>query len=247
MSARTTVVTAFYRLEKSKHTYGEYLEWIRNFFGYTTSPVICFCENAAVLRAFQVHPDVTFVELPLVGSYKLTTPEWVNKWTDQHAMDPENRIHSPYLYMLWALKQEFVEKAIEMNKYGSSHYVWCDIGCFRTPENFPHGCRFAERTPEIVQPGKMVILSIYNGMYIGGGVLAGDIEAWSIFSKSFAETLQMFHDSARFYGKDQDVYRCMIQSNPSKFIIVEARLWGNRNRSGNADCLWFYLTRLLSS
>jgi len=246
MSSTTTVVTAFYRFEKSKHTYGEYLEWIRNFFRYTTSPVVCYCENAAVLRAFQVHPNVTFVELPFIGSYTLTSPEWVERWSKQHDVDPEKHIHCPELYMVWALKQEFVSRAIQANHYGSTHYVWCDIGCFRSPENFPSGCRFAERTPDIVQPRKTLILSIDNGTYIGGGILSGDIESWKTFSKDFMETLELFHNTGRFYGKDQDLYRYMIQSKHSNFTLAESQIWGNGYCSGKTDCKWFYMTRLLS-
>jgi hypothetical protein len=242
----TTVVTAFYRFEKSKHTYGEYLDWIRNFFSFTTSPVVCYCENAAVLRAFQVHPNVTFVELPFIGSYTLTSPEWVERWSKQHEIDPEKDIHCPELYMIWALKQEFVARAIEANHYGSTHYVWCDIGCFRSPQNFPDGCRFAERTPEIVQPGKTLILSIDDGRHYGGGVLAGDIDSWNTFTRNFMETLEIFHKSGRFYGKDQDLYRYMIESCPLNFTIVEAKLWGDNNTAGKTSCVWFYMTRLLS-
>lgn len=247
MCSETTVITAFYRFEKSKHTYGEYLDWICNFFRFTTSPVVCYCENASVLRQFQVHPHVTFVELPFIGSYALTSPEWVERWSKQHEMDSEKDIHSPELYMVWALKQEFVARAIVANHYGSTHYVWCDIGCFRSPQNFPDGCKFAERTPGIVQPGKTSILSIDHGTQYGGGVLAGDIDSWKTFSENFMETLEIFHKSGRFYGKDQDLYRYMIESNRSNFTVEEAKLWGDNNLAGKTSCVWFYMTRLLST
>ena len=242
----TTVVTAFYRFEKSKHTYGEYLEWIENFFRFTTSPVVCFCEKENVLKKFQVHPNVTFVELPFIGSYALTSPEWVERWKKQHDIDHEKNIHCPELYMVWALKQEFVSRAIEANHYGSTHYVWCDIGCFRSPQNFPSGCRFAEKTPEVVQPGKIVLLSISTRACIGGGVIAGDIESWKLFSKSFADALEIFHRDGKFYGKDQDLYRYMIESHPSNFTIVDAKLWGDNSTQGKTSCVWFYMTHLLS-
>ena len=244
----TTVVTAFYRLEKSKHSDAEYFGWIKNFFRFTTSPVVCFCDNASILREFQVHPHVTFIELPLIGSYKLTSPEWVTKWTDQYVMDPEINIHSPYLYMVWALKQEFVEKAIEMKKYDSSYYVWCDIGCFRSPENFPQGCRFAERTPEFVTPGKLSVLRITypnNLEFIGAGVLAGDTTAWKNFSSQYCDTLKLFESRNCFYGKEQDVYKFMVYKTPENFTVVTTCDWGV-SRNGKIDSKWFYMTRLLS-
>jgi hypothetical protein len=152
--------------------------------------------------------------------------------------------------MIWALKQEFVAKAIQANHYGSTHYVWCDIGCFRIPEDFPKGCLFAEKTPIVTNPGKTLILTINDQYYkdcVGGGVLAGDIESWSKFSRDFMSTLEMFDSEGKFFGKDQDIYRRMIQLNPQNFTLIESQVWGSRQRNLKTDCVWFYLTYVLST
>lgn len=242
-----TVVTAFYKFGKSKHTYGEYLSWIQNFFVSTTSPIVCFCEDSKVISRFKsLHTQVTFVEQPLVGSFDLTTPEWMDKWETQLQKDPEVGIHSPELYIVWALKQEFVQKAIQRNLYSSTHFVWCDIGCFRSPENLERPLHFAEATPSVTIPDKITILNIRD-KYFGGGVLAGDIAAWSLFTERYLQALNDFEEKGLFYGKDQDVYVHMWKKNPEMFDVVKAEVWGKKKyNSGKIDTQWFYLTKYLS-
>jgi len=242
-----TVVTAFYKFEKSKHTYGEYLSWIQNFFVSTTSPIVCFCEDSKVISRFKAqHTQVTFIEKPLIGSFELTTPAWMEMWTKQLEKDPEAILHSPELYVIWALKQEFVKKAIERNLYGSTHFVWCDIGCFRSPENLETPLRFAEATPSVTIPDKITILNIMD-RFIGGGVLAGDTAAWSLFTQKYLQALKDFEEKGLFYGKDQDVYVHMWQKNPEMFDVVKAKVWGKKKyNSGKVDTQWFYLTKYLS-
>jgi hypothetical protein len=182
----------------------------------------------------------------MVGSFDLTTPEWMEKWRKQQEIDPEATIHSPELYIVWALKQEFVQKAIQRNLYGSTHFVWCDIGCFRSPENLETPLRFAEATPTVTVPDKITILNILD-RYIGGTILAGDTAAWSLFTEKYLQALKDFEEKELFYGKDQDVYVHMFQKNPEMFDVVKAKVWGKKKyNSGKVDTQWFYLTKYLS-
>jgi len=245
--SNTTVVTAFYKFGKSKHTLGEYLSWIKNFFESATSPIVCFCENTRLLTPLQAkHTVVTYIETPMTGSFDLTTPEWVEKWRKQLDIDPEAVIHSPELYIVWALKQEFVQKAIQRNLYSSTHFVWCDIGCFRSPENLERPLHFAEATPRVTVPDKITILNIMD-RFIGGTILAGDIAAWSLFTERYLQALNDFEEKGLFYGKDQDVYVHMWKKNPEMFDVVKAEVWGKKKyNSGKIDTRWFYLTKYLS-
>jgi hypothetical protein len=251
MTSETTVVTAFYKFGKSKHSDQEYAEWIDNFFMCTTSPVVCFCESAGLFQKY-AGPNRTFVEIPF-ESYDLTTPEWIAKWKQQMDQDPEKDIHSWELYAVWALKQEFVHKAINLNAYNSQYFVWCDIGCFRKPSNFPKPPRFAEDTRSKVSPGHILILKIKEidmSIHIGGGVLAGDIQAWAGFRTSYLDTLNTFVAHGIFCGKDQTLYRYMIQRNLVPFQVIETSGdWGtlNPHKDKKFSSRWFYLTFYLSS
>lgn len=244
----TTVVTAFYQFDKSKHSIGEYTQWIDNFFKCVTSPVVCFCDNVHYLQRYKTD-RVTFIARPF-DSFELTSPDWVARWQREWNRDPERDIHSWQLYAVWALKQEFVNIAIQQNIYNSHHFVWCDIGCFREPSNFVNPPRFAETTPSHVPPGHMLILEIHetNGYtYIGGGVLAGDVNAWRGFRDSYLNTLNRFFERSIFYGKDQTIYKYMIDRNSIPFHIVTTDgEWGRGIKSRKFGSRWFYLTHLLS-
>lgn len=251
MGSLTTVVTAFYKFGKSKHSDEEYAGWIDNFFRCTTSPVVCFCESAVLFQKY-AGADRTFVELPF-NSYELTSPEWIETWKKQRNHDQEKNLHSWELYAVWALKQEFVHKAVQLNAYNSQYFVWCDIGCFREPSNFPTTPRFAHATLSKVSPGHILILKIHevdSTTHIGGGVLAGDIQAWSGFRGAYLNTLNMFKDRGVFCGKDQTLYRFMIERKLIPFQVVETGGdWGTLPRFKNPkfSSRWFYLTFYLSS
>jgi len=252
MNSHTTVVTAFYKFGKSKHSDQEYAGWIDNFFKCTTSPVVCFCDNAQYFqeRYGGGKNTRTFIERPF-NSFELTTPEWISKWKQQLNQDPEKDIHSWELYAVWALKQEFVNLAIERNPYSSQYFVWCDIGCFREPSNFPTTPRFAECTPSKVLPGHILILKIHecDTVHIGGGVLAGDIQGWAGFRNGYLNTLKTFIDRNIFCGKDQTLYLYMIQRNTVPFQVIETSTgWGVLNDYLNPkfSSRWFYFTYYLS-
>jgi hypothetical protein len=251
MSSHTTVVTAFYKFGKSKHSEQEYSRWIDNFFSCTTSPVVCFCESTTPFQKYAA-ANRTFVEIPF-HAYDLTTPEWIERWKNEWNRDPEKNIHSWELYAIWALKQEFVHRAINLNAYNSQYFVWCDIGCFREPSNFSKPPRFAEATPSRVSPNRILILKIHeidSTTHIGGGVLAGDIQAWLGFRTSYLHTLNTFFDRGIFCGKDQTLYRYMIERNLVPFQVIETSGdWGTipSYKNPKFSSRWFYLTFYLSS
>ena len=105
-----------------------------------------------------------------------------------------------------------------------STYVWCDIGCFRTvrPGNFSF-------TQNFIESGKITCLDM--SCTIGGGVLAGDKEAWQIFSKNYLDSLH-----ADIHGKDQEIYARIL--NPENAVIITPNsVYGDP---------WFYLTYIFA-
>jgi len=70
---------------------------------------------------------------------------------------------------------------------------------------------------------------VYNT--IGGGVLAGDKNAWNIFYKNFTNEL-----NANINGKDQVIYKRILNTNNAVFIEPK----------DNYGDIWFYLTYIFS-
>jgi len=221
----TIVVTAYYPVRTGKHTTSEYKQWISNFFKCVTCPVIVFCDQTFEQVSL---PNITYVVREF-SSFAITQEPWKSKWEKWHDVDHEKSIHSPELYQIWAAKQEFVQEAIKIQE--AKCYVWCDIGCFRNlrPGSFKNTLNF-------VKPGKITCLNVSNlpGIrenVIGGGVLAGDKDAWKMFTDKYLSELKQ-----NINGKDQIIYARIF--NHSNAVIINPTY-----QYGDA---WFFLTYIFS-
>lgn len=227
-----TVVTAFYPLSRSKHGVAKYMEWIENFCRIPCSLVVF--TDAATAPAIQAARGEapTHIIVKEFKHFKVTSPPMMRFWTRHHAKDPEARIHNPELYAVWAMKQECVNLAIAENPFGSTWFVWCDIGIQREPAKQPLYMNFPSKVGELCEPGRIAFLevgnipdSFYNSwraaakgpmhwpppaVTLGGGCIAGDAAAWEEFADAYTRMLTKFDDRGWFAGKDQIVYFAML-------------------------------------
>lgn len=217
-----TVVTAYYPIKKNKHGEAKYNEWMKLFFKNVTCQVICFCppeKQAAILAIAGSNVKLVIRDFK---SFSMMSDKQMNVWNEFYEKDPERDKHSPELYAVWAAKQEFVREAMKIQD--SDIYVWCDIGAFRTdrPGSF-------KNTYKYIVPNKIICLEISNT--IGGGILAGDKDAWYNFSERYLTELNI-----RPHGKDQIIFR-RILNEENAVIIKPSDKYGDP---------WFYLTYIFS-
>jgi hypothetical protein len=225
-STDVCVVTAYYPLHKNKHGHQKYKNWIKYFFEGVTCDIICFCPaeiHDELLELAGQNSRVKFVVREF-DSFDMMSASQMDVWRTFHLSDPEKDVHSPELYAVWAAKQEFVREAIKMNS--ADIYVWCDIGCFRESRM----CDF-KHTYKYVQPGKITGLSISN--MIGGGVLAGDKDAWELFARLYLDELK-----SNPHGKDQIIFKRVL--NDTNAVIITPSKDETRDP-------WFYLTYIFNS
>ena len=216
------VVTAYYPIPTGKHSRDDYKTWYTNFFICVTCPVICFCSSEMEEEFKSIASSNVSIIVRDFYSFNMMSKINMNRWKEWHQIDPEIHLHSPQLYAIWAAKQEFVIEAMKISDY--SIYTWCDIGCFRVMRNGSF-----KYTHKYIQPNKITCLDIFN--MIGGGVLAGDRNAWQIFSKNYLEEL-----NNNINGKDQIIYRRILNSS-NAFIIKPNNIYGDP---------WFFLTYIFS-
>ena len=216
------IVTAYYPVRTGKHSQNDYKEWYTNFFTCVTAPIICFCAKEMEDEFRSIMKENVTLVIRDFHSFQMMSKDQMAKWYEWYKSDPEILIHSPELYAVWAAKQEFVLEAMKLVKY--SIYIWCDIGCFRfrRPGGF-------QNTSNYILPGKITCLDIANT--IGGTVLAGDIDAWTNFSKKYLDEL-----AQNIHGKDQDIYKRILNSENAN-IIQPNQIYGDP---------WFYLTYIFS-
>jgi hypothetical protein len=222
------LVTAYYPLPEKKHSDAAYDTWIHIFFACVTCKVFVFCPQEIADKYTSIAGEnVTFLVRPF-ESFTMMSPEYMQIWKQFHEIDPERGHHNPNLYAIWAAKQEFVCEVIREHKFDT--YVWCDIGCFRTPR-----CGSFEYVEQYCVPHKITCLYLPQYDTIGGGVLVGDARAWLNFATNY---LKHLHDSP--HGKDQVIYRRFIHTDNANIIVPSFLSY-----IPNYDP-WFHLTYIFS-
>jgi hypothetical protein len=216
------IVTAYYPVKTGKHSRQDYMIWIANFFECVTCPVYFFCSSEMYNTLKNMSKsNVTFIQREF-DSFDMMKEPWKSRWENFHKIDYERNIHSPELYAIWAAKQEFLREAIKLQD--SNCYIWCDAGCFRTKRDGSF-----KNVINYIEPEKITCLHICNT--IGAGVLAGDKNAWNLFSNNYLEELEK-----NINGKEQVIYEKIL--NKDNAVIIEPT-----NEYGDP---WFYLTSLFS-
>jgi hypothetical protein len=134
----TTIVSAFYPFEKSKHSIQEYGRWIYNFVTNVNTPIILFTEEPFCTLVKQMRDEagltdkLRIIQKPF-DEVKFSSPEWITIWNKQLEIDSLAHLHGQELFRVWANKPFFVEEAILLNPFQSEIFVWCDAGCWRDP------------------------------------------------------------------------------------------------------------------
>lgn len=259
--SETTVVTAFYPLNKSKHDIGKYRAWIQNFCKIPCTMVIFTTETYA-LEIYQWRREFlnkTKVIVRPFDSFAMTCPPMMAFWEKQLIIDPEKHLHNPELYAIWALKQEFVRIAVSANTFQSKWFIWCDMGIQRYKALQDFYMTFPSEVETLCEEGRLAFLEVekipdsfvndWNEskpmMYpvpettLGGGCIVGDAAAWTEFGEAYKNMLQEFAMRGWFAGKDQVVYFAILMEKKAKpYRLFHAKRFGD-NAPGGIEWMSF--------
>ena len=225
----STVVSAYYDVKKSKHNPEIYRVWIRLFLESVSCYLVFFTESDLV----------PFIQDCRKGKEEKTRiivlprEEWTANtafqpgfWEKQHELDVEKNIHSPDLYKVWYEKKEFVKRAIALNPFGHSTFLWADAGLIRNPEirdlvakHFPVTQRiptdrmllfnwwpYSQRDDVYENfPSGVRIKSCYAKPRILAGLLAGSVSAWARWDTLYDDCMRRFVSAGVFAGKEQNL------------------------------------------
>lgn len=250
-----TVVSAYYEMP-SKYPKENYRKWVRLFLEGVDCWLIFFCEKDLVPfieDCRKAYPEKTTIVI-------LPRERWVANqdfpptfWQEQHAVDPEKGIHSPDLYKVWFEKKEFVKRAMELNPYNHTDFVWTDAGFCRSEgfaaliRQYPNADRiptnkflmlnvgeFTEKDNDIVNVNGVPIRGGGHGkMRIGGTLLAASRDSWLKYSEAYDSILNRYVEAKLFCGKDQSIMATLVLENTDLISLVEPKAIGPE--------LWFYL------
>lgn len=246
MEAKATIVTAYFKLEKSKASHAKYLGWMRNML-IIDNPMVIFCDESSVLlierlRELAGHAKKTRIIVTRFEDFYCY--RYIDVFKKHMDIDHERAIHSIELYLIWNEKSNFLRRAIEANPFFSKKFVWCDIGCFRRPNTefvkWPNPDRVTDNkiTLMIVEPftedemrTDLPLFQYKNR--ISASIFAGDKDTLIRWHQIYYGMLEHYIQIGRFIGKDQSIMNNVYLVNRDMCELV-------RYQPGRGD-IWFYL------
>lgn len=266
----TTFVTAYYDIPNKFKTSTVYMEWMQNFLGFVGNMNVVVFSTGNALEQIKtwIHSErIHCIDLPFEH---FTTFQFQQALEHQKNIDPEKDIHTVELYMIWNEKPFFVQKAIQLNLFDSTHYCWFDIGMIRDSRlctvmiSFPN----QQALDYLANLKKMVCIGIeldnlslfkdrdsksisrinrQGHLYhtIAGGFLFGEKEQYQSYILKYLELFKQYIDENIFVGKDQNLIANLIVNHPEQYIILDTRninVWMNPYQNDR----WFCMLNVLA-
>ena len=231
----------------------------------TDTPMYIFCDskNEDLIKKYRWTNDklkkLTTIKVLEIDDFYVS--KYKENFIKHHkALDPEQDIHNPELYMIWAEKSEFLKKASDDNPHNSEFFLWCDIGSFRNRKDkndipldkissYPNPDKIKEIPRDKIILTETGLLNLWRytnqGLTIhefthvkasvGGTIFGGYKEIINEWHKTYYETLELFIKNDRFAGKDQNIMANIAIVHP-KLVYLFRPMYGDR---------WFYFHWLL--
>jgi hypothetical protein len=152
----------------------------------------------------------------------------------QNSLDPEKKIHNPFLYAIWNLKCYLVKKVVVDNPFQSKFFIYTDAGAWRSwvipkwPDNefiqalnqkLEDRILFGQMNNSFDTNDYISYSSIIQGTFFAGSSKAMDIffyKFWRIHDELFKKN--------QFIGKDQTIMK-MIAFETSDQSVVRLKNW----------------------
>jgi hypothetical protein len=231
-----TIVTAYFNIPKSKANHATYMGWMKNMLAIQNRMII-FCDASSRelimgLRKGNPYPSIIAeTKFEEFHCYK-----YVDIFRAQHEIDHEKDMHSVELYLIWNEKSHFLKCAIEIEKmFKAPHndkFVWCDIGCFRTPNTrflkWPDASKIPDdqmlllEVDPLNQPNDTPVLPDLTRLnHIGGTIFAGSSNAILKWHDAYFAMLERLYAMGRFVGKDQTIMSSVYIDQPELCFCVK--------------------------
>ncbi len=256
-SSKVTVISVYFRLDKSKHSDDSYKKWLKNFFLSVSSPLVIFTDKNSIgdlleLRNLLQLPTTLYVTNSIwnvmnENAKKRNRNYTFNYQNKQYLLDREKHIHNPNLYALWNLKSFIVDKIAQDNLYKSSAFIYTDSGAWRNHilENWPDQNVVMNLTSflndkillgQLSHESNALSKSDFDFDLIQGTFFMGSQKALHHFKQGFWRIHDDRFDKGLFVGKDQ-VLMNIYAYNMSNSIKLD--IW-RRKCTSNFDEWFFY-------
>ena len=261
--SQTTVISTYFKINRSKHRDSYYQKWIKNFLLSVKSPLILFTDNQSISKQLLDLRKNFTTKLYIYPSHWAILREIEQKRNKnytlnykyvQNKLDPEQPFHTSDLYVLWNIKSYITNKIAQENPFNSSMFIYTDSGAWRNDllQDWPNEL-FIKNLSNLIK-NRILLSQISNSEnsvsfpyvdIIEGGFFMGSKIAISNFETYFLQIHDKRFDQGLFIGKDQTIMNIFaFKSNKSHLI---ARL-----KASNTNCIkqiniWFFYQYYLAS
>jgi hypothetical protein len=243
MNIEPTIVTSFYNIRKMENnplcfsrSVDDYLNLAKQFILQLPYPLIIFIDDT-----FDVETMCDFIEknrkyknktyiykLAFKDTYFFSYLDRITELREKFMIYNRNYHHeSPYYIILNNNKFDFMEKAIELNTFNSSHFIWLDFGINHVAKNHEVLNDWILNTPDKI---KQMCLNPYLEndnqrdffSYIyhhtSGGLFTGNIENMKKYIELFKNKVNRIYDEG-WYQVDEAIMTMIQRENPDLFVF----------------------------
>jgi len=263
-----TIVSCYYPFpDHKKNSLKEYFSWIENFLRECDSPIVMFSEGiiADELDSFRrsISPIHAANWRIIRRPFSELGYDWKGFWESCHSIDSAREIRTPDIYRLWANKTLFLEEIAHSNPFSTSHFLWCDAGCWRDkafaekyargwPDKLPYPLQITwmDKLAELEASANTILhksLTIdefckkihTNDMTVAGAIFGGSWISVLRFSITVKNVLEAYRRNDIFPETDQSVMATASLWMQHLYGKPSVKHWDTLSQSeGNR---WFFL------
>ncbi|CAF3989867.1 unnamed protein product, partial [Adineta steineri] len=238
----TTVVIAYFPLNKSKHSKAQYESWLENLLGFCQSPIIIYTsiEYQPILQylrrnnSLRTHFIVEYnspLEMPPIKRL-------VPIFEQQYPSDPERAYHSIELYAVWCAKSFILNRSAELNPFRTKYFLYVDAGAFRS-SNYRFQSWPYEASIHPVFANNRLLFGMISPLprqfcplsytinkgpirhnLIEGGLIGGTSDIIHWWTSVFYETINIYISKNFFIGKDQYLMNAIALTYPHRINMM---------------------------
>ena len=227
-----TIVSCFYDMPTNKkHTIDSYIQWISIFLQYCDTPIVMFSDGEVATYMDTYRKSISprhaanwkLIRRPLHA----LAFHWPEFWKETIESDTRRTTYTADICMIWANKSQFLEEVANSNPFQSSHFYWCDAGCWR---NRAFAERYAPNWPskldDPIQLTWVENLDRFQNIYrslspctidsiftietqkcvtLGGAIFGGSKESVLLYSDCIRKSYELYRTKKLFAADDQAV------------------------------------------
>ena len=248
----STVVTCYYKLNKSKHYLQQYDNWIENFLLNIQTNIIIFVGNDEKEYIKNIIGKNTLVKYILIekeiNDFEIVKKYSSDFWNWQESIDPQSFCgRGQDCYKIWNSKFSLLQEAILLNPFNSDKFIWNDIGNVRTKNIIEYLTLYPKYNNISNDKLDIVLLNNFTNqgqlffqdeVHFSGSIFGGGKEVILELCKLFYIYFDIYTKRNLFIGCDQQIISLLFLKNKSKFNCVYPI-------NCNID-EWFYLYKYYS-